>query len=436
MVTLQEIRDFLERYHERDAYPDPSAVPKLGEQPSDWIRNRQQTAIGTSDEHVIPASDFQFRIHGEDKDLKRSPRFVKSEKAIGAIENAWDRLIEDYGLDAVSSYIPFHEDFDTYGIYIQQRGIRFLGHLLYQWSRVGSLVDTQEEAIDLLMDDDFQESDQLFRGTPQFASVEDAFELAQEILLRHQWFHHQFELLAAYAEDSAETLYYPEYHQHHLTISKMGSSPEQALATAYVIRSQACANKSPPGLFQPLLWRAVAGRGFNRPSARDFTNDFAGSCFEVSAYLVDPAASGTSQRGIGLARELPFDTAIVAVVPSKISVFITRQESDPNNASYARNEHPLGQKYTICRTNNWTEAYEDADQNIKDLVETIEEKAKNRPQQLDQRGRGEGPKNRFYGYLNGGARRFVYEINHREQHVDLLDFGDHETPEQYGLYKG
>ncbi|MFC6939140.1 hypothetical protein ACFQE8_04070 [Salinirubellus sp. GCM10025818] len=434
MLSLDDIREFFLSYQNGDAYSLCNTTPQLGQPPSDWVRKRQQSTVGTSDGHVIPIADFEFRIEGEDDRHGDDPRFVRYEDAIPFVEKEWDLLIEQYGLNGVSTYVPFHEDLGTYGIYIQQRGIRHLGHLLYHWSRVGSLTTTREEATEFLLENDLQNGDRLFRGDPQFETLEDAFALAQEVLVRHQWFHHQFELLAAHVEDAANTLYYPAYHQQYLSVDAIATAPEEALANAYVARSQACAAKAPSGLYQPLLRRALAGRQSNSPSFTDYINDFPAGCYEASRYLLAGGATSPAQRGTALARELVFETDIPSAVPSRISVYFTRSEPDSDNSSYAPGVGPLDQTYTISRDKKWKKAYRKADGTLKNLADGIEDKAKNKPRTLDKKGQGQGPKNQFYGYLNNN-KRYIYEIDNSKEHIHLLEFGDHDLPRKYGLYK-
>ena len=54
-------------------------------------------------------------------------------------------------MDSVSTYRPFYEDVATSGIYVSQRGLRYLGHLLYHWSRVHAHIDLQEKRTDVLL---------------------------------------------------------------------------------------------------------------------------------------------------------------------------------------------------------------------------------------------------------------------------------------------
>jgi len=396
MSTLDSIRDFLTRYQQGD-YRDSVTVTQPGRPPADWVRTRQQSMMDSADEHVIPLSDFEYRLKGEDADFENDPKYVRTENAINSIESVWDQLVAGYGLNAVSIYLPFHKDEATYGIYLRQRGIRYLGHLLYQWSRVGNLCDTPAEATEFLFEHDFQDGDRLFQAEPVFDSEEDAFALAEEILLRHQWFHHQVELLAAYTEDSADQLYYSEYHDRHLSTSEIGGSIEESVANAYVAQSRACVNKSPSALFSPLLQRALAGRDGHRLHYTEFTdNKFNEGCYEISRHLLSNGHSNPGSRGVELARQLIFSTDIESAVPSRISVFITRRESDLNTASY-KQEIVLDGTYSVDFSDQWEDDYDNADGNVKDLIDTVVDKAQEIPPKIDKKGKGVGPKNVFYG---------------------------------------
>lgn len=436
MTTLDDVRAFLARYQQNNTYPDDVAVPQEGDQPPDLVCDWQRSTVEIPDEHVISVDSFEFRIAGRDDDYEPDSRYVHFEDAIGAIERGWDQLISKYGLDAISTYIPFHEDEENYGIYIQQRGIRFLGHLLYQWSRVGDLTDTPAEATEYLLENGFQDGDRLFQGEPQFDTVEDAFALAQEILLRHHWFHHQVELLAAYTEDAADTLYYPAYYHQQLSAADIGGSREEAVANAYVARSRACQNKSPQGLFDPLFRRVVSSRRSTQQHFSEYTESFAGGCYEVSRQLLAEGGAPASRDGIALARELVFETSVSAAIPSRISAYVTRKESDSYNASYAQNEHPWdeNQNYTLCRDDRWKEAYDRAEGSITQQVDAIVDQLEENPHQVKWKGRGVGPKQRYYGNINR-SKRFIFEVDEKQRQVRLLDFGDHDLPDEYGLHK-
>lgn len=434
MLSIDDLREFLRNYQSRQTYSGYNSTPQLGDRPSRQIRDQQQTTVNTSDGHVIPLSDFEFRIRGEDSQHGDDPNFVRYEDIMPFIESEWDQLVGQYGLNAVCTYAPFHESIDTYGIYIQQRGIRHLGHLLYQWSRVGALSSTPQQATKLLSNEGLQDSDFLLQGEPQFDSLDGAFELAKEILLRHQWFHHQFELLAAHIEDVADTLCYPQYYRQVLSIDAIEQSLEDHLANTYAARSRACKQRAPAGLYQPLLKRALAATSQSQSNLVRNSAEFTQGRVQASARLRTGSATAHGSQGIALARELVFESDIQTAVPSRLAVYVTRSEPDSDNSSYAPNESPLGQTCEISLGDKWKKKYSSADQNIKNLVDIVEDRAKKQPRTLEKKGVGEGPKNRFYGDLNS-SKRFVYEMDLRKGKVDLIDFGGHDLPRKYGLYK-
>jgi len=110
-----------------------------------------------------------------------------------------------------------------------------------------------------------------------FESVQAACELALEILLRHEWYHHQTELLATYLEDVAGEMLYRDYVGGSVsTGASRKDCLEESLANAYVARSRACMRRAPstPAFhtlfeystrFQPDAYRA-----YERFTGQDF----------------------------------------------------------------------------------------------------------------------------------------------------------------------
>jgi hypothetical protein len=428
MTPVDKIRDFLDRYHSDEVFENISP-PKESESPPDRIRDKQDVTTGIQDEHVIPIDSFEFRTDGDDR-YEDNPRYVKYEDVIGVVEASWDDAVEEYGLNSVSNYLPFHEDEEEYGIYIQQRGIRTLGHLLYQWSRVGNLTETKEEATEFLLNKDFQNGDYLYEGEPQFDSLEDALDLAQEIILRNQWFHHQIEILASYAEDIDDTPIYPKYHQNNLALSEIGDSTEEVIANQYVFKSRACSNRAPDGLYEPLILRATGAHRLRHQRAYD--RNFSEGCHRISQELIQ------RNSGISLSKELVFDTDVRSAIPSRISAYITRRESDPDTGTYANDEHPIDQSYDIQYTDKWEKKYEKADSTIKDNVDSsVIDKIRESPASVisNRKGEGEGETNLYYCDVEGGIR-FVFKLKRAERTFELVDFGDHDgVPRRHNLHK-
>ncbi|WP_136591497.1 hypothetical protein [Salinigranum halophilum] len=191
MATVTDVREFLENYHRSDAYAGVKP-PKRGERPSNIVQTHQMETGHEPDHHVIPRDAFEYRL-GTDaaQTATQSPDVLRIDEHIHLIEEHWDSLIGQDGLDAFSTYVPFHEDESAYGIYVRQRGIRYLGHLLFYWGRTAksnSEDNSGSNAIGVRFDTGNSDTDSAFD------SLADAFRLAEEIFVRYQWFHNQFNM--------------------------------------------------------------------------------------------------------------------------------------------------------------------------------------------------------------------------------------------------
>lgn len=389
-----------------------------------------------ADEHVISIDDYEFRAHGREQDLEADPDVIRFSDDLAAIERGWDWIVGNAGLEAVSTYVPFHQDVPTYGIYLSQRGIRYLGHLLYQWSRVEALGDSSADATAMLQTHDLSDGSRLYDGQPQFESVEAAFDRAREFLLRYQWFHHQFELPAAYVEDSRDQVLYPRYfEQEHATPSDSARNLASTLAIAYVAHSRACQDRAPSSLFRPLFWRTIASVSPSLSDVRTLLADdeFSKGCRELSGRLFVRSADQPSLDGVEIARRLPFSTDLRGTAPNRISVFITRRESDPDNGSYATNEFPLSVEWKVNVTDGWEAARDRADGSVQDAIERREEIMRDDPRRVTWKGKGIGPSSVYYANLTKD-KRFVFKIDRQNKEVVLKDFGDHDLPKEYGLH--
>lgn len=432
MQALDSVRAFLRAYRQGSTTADLTE----GQSPPQQIRDAQERLLGASDDHVIPLQTYEFRVNDDQSDppVDAAGTF-KIVDDLGRVEQGWDHIMSMAGLDAVSTYAPFHADSSTYGIYISQRGIRYLGHLLYGWSQAGDLSDSPSQATTLLQDHTLATGGPLSRGQPQFASIEAAFELAQELLLRYQWFYHQFELLAAHFEDARDEPLYRFYHDtQHTSPADPMRSQATTLALAYAWRSQACRNKSPPGLFEPLFRRTISFAAQDYGELRQYTDrsDFEDGCYELSERLSSGSASGRG-HGIDRARDLPFETDIRALTPRCLSVFVTRREPDPDDGSYAMDEFPLDEEWDLATTDTWETKFNQADGSLISHIESTQDKMGDDPRKVEWKGDGTGPRQTYYANLTDG-KRFVFSVDRQNNAVTLKDFGDHDIPKEYGLH--
>jgi len=435
MSTNKSINTFLSQYNNNKLSIGTKARPAEGDPPPTDVQDWFAQAMGSGDHHVIPLNKFEFRVHGEDQTLKKDSNIVRYGNIIGTVENAWDALIGQYGLEAVSTYVPFHYDLGNYGIYIRQQGIRFLGHLLFQWSRVQGMTDRAQEYGDLLKQYDFQSSNRLHFENTAFESVEEAFTLAREIILRYQWFRHQIELLAAYLEDATGSTYYSSYS------TQLPASVEQAeaiLSKAYVARSYSCQSKVPvSGLYRSLFKRMISNfPASDQVDKAAYGTKFDQLCNEVVADITGqslPTVSGQHPRGGILAERLPFETDVWGAVPSQLPVYVTRNEFSTDNGSYGPKEVPLDPDWEINTSETWDDAYECADG-------SLQQRADNAVNKLEANVRHDGfewkpckPDNRWYFRLDQQIRG-VADIDNGDFTIELVDFGNHSLPDDYGCW--
>lgn len=432
MSTIQSIGTFLSQYNDGTITVGSKSRPNESDPPPADVHDWFAQTMGTGDHHVIPINTFEFRVNGEDQKHEDNSNVVRYSDIIGTVEQAWDDLIADYGLDAISTYVPFHEEPATYGIYIRQQGIRFLGHLLYQWSRVQGLADKPQEYGNLLQQYDLQSSNRLHFEDPAFESVEEAFGLAREMTLRYQWFRHQTELLAAYLEDATGSECYSSYRNQ---MPAGVESAEAILSKAYVARSYACRSKAPISrLYRPLFERMI----IEFPSSHQvghaaFEDGFDELCGEVVAEVTgqsSPVASGPPPRGAGLAEQLPFDTDVWDSIPSRLPVYVTRNEFSTDNGSYGPREKPLDPDWEIITSKTWDRKYNNVEGSMR-------QRADNAVRKLEKNVRHGGfeweackPNHRWYFRLNEQFRG-IADVYDKDFRVALIDFGKHALPADY-----
>jgi len=434
MLTLCEVREYLSHYHEEpDLNPKCLNHSNTGQNSASKIFDRQRDIFEIADEHLIPFEDYEIRIKGPDDDLDSRSEYFRIQASIGTIERAWDELVDEHGLDCFSTYIPFHEDEEESGIYVRQQGIRFLGHLLYNWSRAAAKEDTPEKQAQILESNRLQDSNQLLFEPAAFDSVEEAVKLAQEIIVRYQWFNHQIELLSAYIEDITGESCYQAYQDS----SNQNADPRlsERLAVAYVFRSSACVNKVPDSISsRVLIHRAVDSRfGSFQTLTQDSTSNFRVNCKDFASELSSIAAN-THRRSVygGFGEQLPFDRNPYAATPDPVPIYITRNEFDPDNGTYG-NGIPLDENWEIDCAPDWKKTYEKADK-------TLQVRADNAISKLENNVRHGGfnwkpcqPDDQFYFRLNKQLRG-IAKIDNRKQKVKLIDFGKHEEPQDFGCY--
>lgn len=433
MSSLREARKYLSHYHQ-GSVPDLklSNQSSTGQNSASLIFDRQRDIFGVADEHHIPFEDYEIRIKGPDNDLDSNSEYFRIQDSIGTIERAWDQLVKEHGLDCFSTYVPFHEDEEESGIYVRQQGIRILGHLLYNWSRAAAKADTTEKQVEILESKRLQDSNQLLFEPAAFNSVEEAVKMAQEIIVRYQWFNQQIELLSAYIEDIIEASCYLEYRN---TSNQAETRLSERLAVGYVFRSSACANKAPESISsRVLIYRALRSR-YNsfQGLSQDSTSHFRENCRALVSELSSIAAN-THHRSVygGFGEQLPFDRNPYHATPNRVPIYITRNEFDPDNGTYG-NGIPLDEDWEIICAPDWEKTYDKADN-------TLQSRADNAISKLEDNVRHGGfnwkpcqPDDQFYFRLNQQLRG-IARIDNQKQKVTLIEFGKHEEPQDFGCY--
>lgn len=169
MPSLPELRNFLEEYRLGNiGYHNPSGTDFLP--PDGFVAQSQKKHWGAADEHRIPLEQYEIRVNEAGSPENPSQEF-RFKDVPYAVEEVWDSRVAESGLAACCTYVPFHEAPDEYGIYIQQRGLRWLGHLFYEWSRVEDRANGFDKQVQTLREYRLSETNELLFGTPSFGLV-------------------------------------------------------------------------------------------------------------------------------------------------------------------------------------------------------------------------------------------------------------------------
>jgi len=65
MNSVPDIQEFLRRYHEKQSYLASQSVPTEGDRPVAAVRDTQRATGQDPDEHVIPASAYEYRLNAD-----------------------------------------------------------------------------------------------------------------------------------------------------------------------------------------------------------------------------------------------------------------------------------------------------------------------------------------------------------------------------------
>ena len=435
MNSPQQVRQFLQWYRGEGEQPDIS--PKL----PDWVDDR----VPKDDQReLIPIEDYDIKGRLSDQPSD-DWRWRYPGQQLPRIEEVWRESTEYEGLEAFAWYVPFHFSRQHWGIYVDEVGLQFLGHLLYEWSyEIEGLPESAGRQAKWSYGDSLSDSvpGAGVRGEPAFESLEQAFNLALEILLRHEWYHHQVELLASYIEESSETMCYEQYHKdvYQDTFAEEACI-EESLANAYVDWGQACSNRAPSrDVFRALFYKS----SLNQPTAYQNYHRYLGSDFRTGGQylgnLVKTGDAGASpleitdpDRRLALGAELPFTTGVHRPRDHRpVPIYMVRPSYRLPTLSAFR-AIQLETNYEITRSEQWNQKYKKADPSLQDLVDRTVEKLIKNVNLPGFRWRS-CPRGYEYGRMNK-KHRFVVNKNDREEKVELIDFGEHNLPKrEYNCY--
>jgi len=426
-MRLIDCRNFLSRYAAGESYKPYGGPLQDGTNPPSVFNNHQTTIGWPVDGHVIPRDKYEHRL----RDTTPDNNEVRAEQILHFLEAEWDTAVGAYGLDAVTEYIPFHTNEQSYGIYIPQRCIRSLGHLLDGWAqKLTAEPDTPPESIHL---------DATANAPSQspFESLTQAFDLAEELLIRYRWADHQLELLATHLADFTGIDAYDVYHDQNRRLDA------DEIATRYRLlrqldRSTACRRLAPSGLYDPLLRRMTAAfTNNNRNALSQFSSKSPQTLHRQQVSVLSSAfdINTTSSEGF-LADDLP-SRRLDRSVPTRIQVYITRREPDSDYGTITNRPGTRSlelEPRPISRTDEFERSYQKADGTLQRDVDDLVEDIKNRFGHLTWKGMSFGPNDKRYIDVTG-SKRLVVQIDDQTKEVTLLDFGSHDLPRQYGFNK-
>jgi len=462
--TVDDVRTFLRWYDHEDVAieeitENPNIQPNLpdrlrGQLPNDiegqsGRRDRQGDDGGSRARSVSLARyDPRARLLGydempEDDWEPVDPVRVPSPGARDPVVENYDASVDTEGFDALAFYVPFHFDAGACGIYLREEGVFTLAARIYHALRDLGVVDKSSEYD--VSPGDLEPDHQPWQQEPEQIAYLTSFDLAVEILLRHEWFHHQVELLAAYLEDARDELTYVEYHRtaYDGTFASTDCI-EETLANSYVARSRSCANVlTSRDLFQAVFEQTTQAQP---PAYRVYDTD-RDSVRQLSKRLTHLLVGGDVDETLGrgqprdpaavtqLGRELPLSTDVgrrrgTGRVP--VRVVLSDGSASPEPAPSVFEAIQLRTDYTIDRTASWDESYERADGSLRQLADNCIAKLEQNVALPGFRWEHCGG-DTWYGRLNDQFR-FVANRYDREQRVELLEFGDHDLPAEYGCY--
>lgn len=425
-MDVESVRRFLDGYENGDRYVGFEDEPL-----PEWLRDRVPVE---QDSNVTPLEEYDFKSKTDPGVVQEGASNVSAVERREAKEQIWAEATDGEGFEAYAWYVPFHYSPRRFGIYVREEGIQLLGHLLYAWN-----YDSEE--LRRAQVDSGIATGRMPDDLPVFEDFQDAARLALEIFLRHEWYHHQVELLAAYLEDIRDETFYEDYHAEiYQEEFPDGDCIEESLANAYVFKSRACANRAPSqDVFRLLFHLSTA----SQPSAYQAYHAFRGDDFRIGGSQLakailtqDPDVLNRSSLGrsemLHLGRRLPLDTNLHSRRGSHgVPVYVLESNRTPPSLAYF-DVVQLETDYDIVTTEEWDKSYSKADNTMEQHADNLIEKLQQNVNHsgFNWRNCGGGLQ---YGRLNQQFR-FVARRDDSDRTIELVDFGHHDLPKKYGCY--
>lgn len=422
-MDIEEIRTFLEEYGQYELNPN-----LRGADPPDYLIDRIPREHG---ENIIPLDEYDIQQKGSPTNIDDPGGLISPLDEVESKERIWTEAVETEGFETYAWYVPFHFSPQQYGIYIREEGLQLLGNLLFAWSQDSHKLRMASLNAEIATDthpDDFQ----------PFDNIADAITLALEIFRRHEAFHYQVELLSAYLEDAMNETCYVHYSRDiYQPTYPEETCLEETLANASVYRSQACINRAPSGDVFRLLFHLSTE---SQPPAYAAYETVLGNLYNHRGQLMKAVVEGEisyleeDPRGysdvLHIGKTMPVGRPLDGgAVP--VPIYIVESKRVPDSLAYFQ-QIQLETDYDIQKTEDWETALENAD-------ETLRQYAQNLIPKLEKNVYHSGFEwepcggDLWYGRLNQ-QYRFVARRYDQDERIELVDFGPHDLPQEYGCY--
>lgn len=442
MYIPDQAREFLDWYDSGGEEP-----PEIhDQQPPTWLVDRHPWINQNAQPNgtLIRISDYNIKQRTEEE--PESDEYLTGVQAADELLEDWQEVVDVEGFDAIAWYVPFHYSTNHYGIYVTEEGLQSLGNLLYIWSHGKAKPERYDIKFsasggDTALEADTEDIVPQYKQEP-LESIEAALELALEILLRHEWYHHQTELFATYLEDLTDQMLYKEYTEDaYRSTYPEEDCIEESLANAYVARSRACMERAPSAnAFRTLFeysacYQPEAYRKYGRFSGQDFR--LGARHLAHILQTADPEnisdSIGDPARQTHLGTRHPFDTSITRAIGSRrLPVYIVQPRSPTPHLEYFE-RIALETNYEVIYTSDFEKKYEKADKTVQQRVDRAIEKLETN---VNMGGFNWRNCRTGYQYVRiNDQMRMIVDRDDTIEKIELIDFDtDHDLPREYGCY--